>query len=75
MKRQLLFVDDNPMMGGFLSHLFGKDYQVIWRDSIESAFDSLESEGIPDLIICDYQLADNTGYNLLRKLKRTGQTN
>ncbi|MEQ8469742.1 MAG: response regulator transcription factor [Marinoscillum sp.] len=72
MQRQILLIDDNPMMGGFLSHLFGKKYDVMWCTQAEEALVWLQDRNIPDLIISDYELMGMSGYDFLIEIKKTG---
>lgn len=72
MKKELLFIDDNPMMGGFLSHLFGKAFEVKWCSTAEDALSSLQDNYSPDLIICDYELSGINGYEFLQNVKSSG---
>ena len=72
MKEQLLFIDDNPMMGGFLSHLFGKKYEVMWCTNAEEGLAWLNDHNIPSLVICDYELTGMSGLDFLKNIKSTG---
>ena len=72
MKQQLLLIDDNPMMGGFLTHLFGKDHDVMWCTTAEEALGWLQKRNLPDLIICDYELTGISGLEFLKHIKKTG---
>lgn len=70
-RKRLLIIDDNPMMGGFLSHMFGKEYEVMWCSNAEEAMAWLRERNIPDLIICDYELTGITGCEFLTQTKNT----
>ncbi len=72
MKQQLLLIDDNPMMGGFLTHLFGKEHEVMWCTNAEEALEWLQKRHMPDLIICDYELTGINGLDFLKHIKKTG---
>jgi len=54
--KELIVVDDNPMMRAFLYKLFSTDYQVTtFPDGLE-ALQYLEDGHSPDLIISDYKM-------------------
>ena len=72
MKKQLLIIDDNPMMGGFLTHLFSKNYETQWCSNAEEALGWLLKRNVPDLIISDYNLTGMSGLDFLNQLKKSG---
>jgi DNA-binding response OmpR family regulator len=72
MKKQLLIIDDNPMMGGFLTQLFGKQYDTQWCSNAEEALGWLLKKNMPDLIISDYNLTGMSGLDFLNQLRNSG---
>jgi len=72
MQKQVLIVDDNPMMGAFLTHLFEKNYKVQWCSNAEEALGWLLKQNLPDLIISDYALTGISGLDFLNQLKKSG---
>lgn len=72
MKYSILAIDDNTMMRTFLSHLFGKKYKVVVKESAEDALIWLDKRNYPDLIICDYELEGMDGFALLERLQTSG---
>ena len=72
MEYSILVIDDNTMMRTFLSHLFGKKYKVVVKESAENALIWLDERNYPDLIICDYELNGINGFDLLERLKTSG---
>lgn len=72
MKKQILIIDDNPMMGGFLTQLFIKNYDVHWCSNAEEALGWLLKKNLPDLIISDFSLTGMTGLEFVKQLKKSG---
>lgn len=72
MKKQILLIDDNPMMGGFLSHMFGKEYNVMWCTTAEEALSWLHKRNLPNLILCDFEMTGMSGLDFVHEIKRTG---
>lgn len=72
MQKQLLFIDDNIMMGQFLTQLFAKKYEVRWCTNAEEALNWLYEQNMPSLIICDYELIGMNGLDFLKQIKNTG---
>ncbi len=72
MKKQILLIDDNPMMGGFLSHMFGKEYNVMWCTTAEEALSWLHKRNLPNLILCDFEMTGMSGLDFVNEIKRTG---
>ena len=72
MKKQILLIDDNPMMGGFLSHMFGKEYNVMWCTTAEEALSWLHKRNVPHLILSDFELTGMSGLDFVHEIKRTG---
>ncbi|WP_421870822.1 response regulator transcription factor [Marinoscillum sp.] len=72
MKQQILLIDDNPMMGGFLTHMFRKEYNVMWCTTAEEALSWMHKRNLPSLIVCDYELTGMSGLDFLYEIKSTG---
>ena len=72
MKKQILLIDDNPMMGGFLSHMFGKEYNVMWCTTADEALSWLHKRNLPNLILCDFEMTGMSGLDFVHEIKRTG---
>ena len=69
MKNTILVVDDNEMMRAFLSHYFGKNYDIQTAVSGKDAWQQLDAGYFPDLIILDVRMPDIDGLEFLKQLK------
>ncbi len=64
----LLFVDDDPVMQSFVSHLLAPDYDVAVAGKAGAALERLRRHR-PDAIVLDLDLPDTDGHALLKRLQ------
>lgn len=68
MKKTILAIDDSKAIRFLLQTVLGKDYQVVTAPDGCTAMHWLSKQNIPDLIICDPQLADMKDWELIEEL-------
>lgn len=71
--KKILIIDNEPNIGLLLENFFAEQYEVIYFDSPIKAQDWLESN-LPDLIICDIQMPEITGIEMLKSIRSRGFT-
>lgn len=72
MKKKILICDDEENTRNLLEYVLNdKGYKVVGSDSILRALNVLENEHI-DIIITDMVLGNESGMDLLKKVKKTG---
>ncbi|MCP4111767.1 MAG: sigma-54-dependent Fis family transcriptional regulator [Desulfobacteraceae bacterium] len=70
-KSTVMIVDDHKSERFILKSRLGKwGYSVLEADSVVGAFNYLESDLIPDLVISDQMMPDTDGIEFLRKVKK-----
>ncbi|MEL6536778.1 MAG: response regulator [Bacteroidota bacterium] len=67
--KELVIVDDNPMMRAFLSKLFSTDYKVATLPGVMEAIQYLEEGHSPDLIISDFKMPHLDGKEFLSHIQ------
>lgn len=72
MKKQVLVVDDNPMILKLLNIILSQDYDVILKSNGIEALNWLEDAHFPDLIISDLMMPYFDGTSFVRNLKISG---
>lgn len=74
---KILIVDDDLSIVSVMSLVLSRSgFSVVSADELEEALSILDSE-VPDAVVCDYQLRDDTGLRVLdhlRSLKGGEQT-
>jgi putative two-component system response regulator len=73
-KCTVLVVDDTPDNLSLMSDLLRSDYKVKLAPSGERALQILEGESKPDLILLDIMMPDMDGYEVLRRLQFSPDT-
>ena len=70
-KKQIITVDDSPIILKMLMNILGKEYEVIPFSKGMRALDYLHAKirYRPDLVILDVEMPDINGYQLLRQIK------
>jgi CheY-like chemotaxis protein len=68
MKKKILAIDDSKAIRFLLQTVLGKDHQVVTAPDGCTAMYWLSKRNIPDLIICDPQLADMKDWELIEEL-------
>ena len=70
---KLLLVDDDPEDLFFLKRLLvksGIEHDVMVANSVDQAFEKLDET--PDVVLLDYCLGDQTGFDLLSRMQKSG---
>lgn len=73
MKHTILAIDDERSIRILLDNFLSQDYQVITKSDGHEALVWLESN-LPDLIICDLQMPNMDGYQLIEHVRNRGYT-
>jgi CheY-like chemotaxis protein len=73
MKKSILIIDDEMNIGLLLENLLSSYYHVTFKSSGREALLWLE-KNIPDLVICDIQMPELNGYELLKAVRSRGFT-
>jgi DNA-binding response OmpR family regulator len=69
MKKTILLIDDCDMMRRFLTPVFKDDFNVVSIHNPNDAYNWLQENPSPDVIILDYELPEMNGLSLLQKLR------
>lgn len=67
-EHSVLIIEDNLELRGYLVSRLANDYSILEADSVESGI-KMAFDDVPDLIVCDLMLHDESGYDVIRKLK------
>jgi DNA-binding response OmpR family regulator len=73
MKKNILVVDDEISICMLLENFLSQDFNVTFFRESKQALIWLESN-LPDLIICDLQMAGIDGYQFLTRIRQRGFT-
>jgi DNA-binding response OmpR family regulator len=66
---QILLVEDDELVGSYLREVLGMAGEVRWTTAVRTALGEVAAHRW-DLVVCDYELADGTGPELVRELRR-----
>ena len=72
MKKQILIVDDSPMILKLLNIILSHNYEVVMKSNGIEALNWLEDAHFPDLIISDLMMPYLDGTSFVRNLKISG---
>jgi DNA-binding response OmpR family regulator len=73
MNKKILVVDDEVNIGLLLENFLSESYDVTYKNNSDDAFKWLE-ENLPDLVICDIQMPNVDGYEILKSIRNRGFT-
>lgn len=67
----IYLVEDDSIYADFISKSLAKagQYEATWFSSAEVCFDAIQSDGLPDALIFDYNLPGMTGVDLYEKIR------
>ncbi|WP_370477579.1 substrate-binding domain-containing protein [Tamlana flava] len=68
----ILLIEDNPDLVKYLKGKLGLEYQVYFSDGSDGVEKAIEL--VPDIIICDVNLADISGFEICKTLKNDLRT-
>lgn len=75
MKKKILVVDDFASIRDFVCEtLQRKGYETIGASNGNEAFNLLSANPTVNLVLTDYNMPDCTGFELLKKIKASGET-
>ncbi len=72
-KPELLVVEDDPSLSGYLKEVLSTDYRVVRGNSAEEGF-RLATSKQPALILCDVMLPGMNGFEFCEKVKSHSKT-
>ena len=73
MKKTILVLDDETIIGHLLEKFLSAQYDVKFIDNAKQALEWLELN-IPDLIICDIEMPGINGFDFLAQVRQGGFT-
>lgn len=73
MRKTVLIVDDEVNIGLLLENFLSQNYNITYQHNPVKALEWLEGN-LPDLIICDIEMPELNGYELLKKVRERGFT-
>lgn len=72
MEKNILVIDDTPMMRNLIKRILAQFYTVKTEENGFDALVSMQSGYIPDLIISDLQMPKLDGFGFLEQVKSAG---
>lgn len=72
MKEKILIIDDAKFITALLSQFLSSKYDIIVKHDGLEALDYLQKGHIPNLIICDVNMPNINGYELVQHLQNSG---
>lgn len=73
MKKTILVLDDETIIGNLLENFLSDQYEVKFIDNALQALEWIELN-IPDLIICDIEMPGMSGFDFLYQVRQRGFT-
>lgn len=69
-RKNLLIVEDEPMMRKLLMHIFKEKYNVILQENGKEALYWLKEGNTPNAIIADLNMPEVDGYTFIQELRK-----
>lgn len=69
MAKQILIIDDDPLIRQLLKSYLSKDYNIELKSDGQEAIHWLKSGNIPDLILLDMEMPGMNGRVFIRRIK------
>lgn len=70
MRRNILIVDDEPLVRDFLEEALRKNYQVDLADDAFTALSKIEGGRVYDIVVTDVRMPKMSGMDLLKRIKQ-----
>lgn len=71
-KKKILIIDDEKSIRFIVENTFKKEFEVVSISDGKAALEYLNSGNLPDLIICDIQMPEIDGFELIKKVRASG---
>lgn len=72
MLKQVLIIDDEPIMRKLLQQILKDKYQVILKENGREALEWMYSGNIPDLVVADLNMPEIDGFEYIEKVRESG---
>lgn len=69
---QILAIDDEPTVLMIIQHFFKEKFAVEVKNTAEDALKWMQQGNIPDLIICDLNMPDINGGEMVKLIRSSG---
>ena len=71
-KYRILAIDDEPSVLRIIRHFFKEKFEVDGEDNAEAGIKRMQAGQLPDIIICDLNMPDINGMELLKMVRSSG---
>lgn len=72
MMKQVLIIDDEPIMRKLLEQILKDKYEVISLENGKQALEWMYSGNIPDLVVADLNMPEINGFEYIEKVRESG---
>ncbi|WP_417608089.1 response regulator [Owenweeksia hongkongensis] len=70
--KQVLIIDDEPIMRKLLQQILKDKYEVILKENGREALEWMYSGNIPDLVVADLNMPEIDGFEYIEKVRESG---
>jgi DNA-binding response OmpR family regulator len=70
--KQVLVIDDEPIMRKLLMQILKDKYEVILKENGREALEWMYSGHIPDLVVADLNMPEIDGFEYIEKVRESG---
>lgn len=70
--KQVLVIDDEPIMRKLLQQILKDKYEVILKENGREALEWMYSGNIPDLVVADLNMPEIDGFEYIEKVRESG---
>lgn len=70
--KQVLIIDDEPIMRKLLRQILKDKYEVILKENGREALEWMYSGNIPDLVVADLNMPEIDGFEYIEKVRESG---
>jgi DNA-binding response OmpR family regulator len=71
-QRQVLVIDDEPIMRKLLMQILKDKHEVILKENGKDALEWMYSGNIPDLVVADLNMPEIDGFEYIEKVRESG---